>query len=136
MADPFKNNRPRGIAKPPVWRLLLAQIGISLVIVSVIALIHNPDFIGYWALGVGIYSFIQASYILRVFAYRGTDGNRMMRNAYRGESTKILVVGLSFGLLFYRWPDLPALPLLGGFSISIMAQFFYAGFTIKRGVAH
>ncbi len=105
------------IARPPVYRIVLMQIGLS-IILALIALIHSFE-AAYSALFGGLSCAIPNSYLIwRSFRYRGARSvDQVVQSFYQGETGKFILTVVCFAVIFSQVKPLVPWVLFGAFII-------------------
>ncbi|MAD47366.1 MAG: ATP F0F1 synthase subunit I [Oceanospirillaceae bacterium] len=104
-----------GIPRPPVYRIVIFQLFLTM-LVALIALLHSPLAAKSALLGGLTCALPNAYFIWRAFRYSGArSAARVVQSFYQGESWKFVLTALCFGVIFQRVEPLNVLALFAGF---------------------
>lgn len=103
------------IARPPVYRIVLMQFGLSLFL-ALLLWIHSFE-AAYSALLGGISCAIPNAYLIwRSFRYRGARSiDQVVQSFYQGETGKFILTMVCFAVIFSRVDPLTPWALFGAF---------------------
>ena len=101
------------IKRPPIIKIFILHIIVSLVICSVFWLINGRVAAYSSLIGGVLFAVPQLYFGFKAFLYMGARSIHMvLQNFYRGESTKMLLIAIGFGGVFHYVSPLDHLALL------------------------
>ena len=127
-------NRPAQIKRPPMYWVVIAQIGLTLVLSVGLLLLHSRV-ASYSALMGGTICFVPNAYfVYKAFQYTGPQAmHHMMRAFYVGGSWKLILTATLFGVVFTKIDPLNIYTLFGAFALTqIVGIFVTAKVTTKK----
>ncbi|MBM95448.1 MAG: F0F1 ATP synthase subunit I [Oceanospirillaceae bacterium] len=103
------------VPRPPVYRIVLLQVGIALV-AGLISLLHSDVAAKSAVLGGLSCAIPNAYFIWKAFRYSGARSTeRVVQSFYQGETWKFLLTSLCFIAIFRHVESLNVLALFAGF---------------------
>lgn len=103
------------VPRPPVYRVVLLQLGLSL-IAGIAGLLHSDVAAKSAVLGGLTCALPNAYFIWKAFRYSGARStDRIVQAFYQGETWKFLLTALCFIAIFQRVEPLNVLALFAGF---------------------
>lgn len=114
---------------PPVYRVIVAQLAMT-IFIAVVSLLISGTVLAYSALLGGLISTLPNSYFaLHAFRYQGArNAQNVVKGFIRGELGKIIITVMLFALSFTLITSLNEIALIIGFTLTHFTGVVMSGF--------
>ncbi|KZY29272.1 MULTISPECIES: F0F1 ATP synthase subunit I [unclassified Oleiphilus] len=131
------NSRKKAdINKPPIYKIFIAQMALTSVICAGYYLVSGSVAAYSSLLGGVIFVIPQLYFGVKAFLYSGARSiQKIVINFYKGESTKLVIIALSFGLIFKFVEPLDYLALYSTF-ISVLVMNCFSALLVSKPNSH
>jgi len=116
----------QSIARPPVYRIVLVQLVVT-VVIATLFLLRSQEAAYSALLGGLIYALPNAYFAYKAFQYTGArQVSYVLRGFYQGGMWKLVLTGIGFGLAFKFVKPLDLLALFSAFVVVQSTNVFAA----------